>query len=97
MLAAVHAVALGLVVIAPSLLPEGVARTNSDSFEALTTRELEVLTLMAEGMPNKQIAAELGLSLHTVKFHAAAIFAKLGAASRTEAVTQGIRFGLLSV
>jgi DNA-binding CsgD family transcriptional regulator len=50
---------------------------------------------MAEGMPNKQIAIRLGISQHTVKFHAASLFAKLDAASRTEAVTSGIRRGLV--
>ena len=48
---------------------------------------------MAQGLPNKQIAARLSISLHTAKFHVAAILAKFGAASRTEAVTHGVRQG----
>ncbi|HSB14037.1 MAG TPA: LuxR C-terminal-related transcriptional regulator, partial [Bryobacteraceae bacterium] len=62
---------------------------------ALTARELEVLRMMAEGAANKIIAWKLGISEHTVKFHVASILAKLGASSRTEAVTIGIRKGLI--
>lgn len=61
--------------------------------ENLTARETEVLQLMAEGLPNKIIAARLKISLHTAKFHVAQILAKLGATSRTEAVTMGARRG----
>jgi DNA-binding NarL/FixJ family response regulator len=61
----------------------------------LTTRELEVLQLLAEGLPNKIIAAQLRVSEHTAKFHVASIMTKLGAASRTEAVTLAARRGLL--
>jgi DNA-binding CsgD family transcriptional regulator len=50
---------------------------------------------MARGSPNKEIAARLGISEHTVKFHVGSIFAKLGVSSRTEAVTQGMRLGLV--
>ncbi|MGZ3581471.1 MAG: response regulator transcription factor, partial [Ktedonobacterales bacterium] len=67
--------------------------TTSD--EPLTARELEVLQLMAQGLPNKTIAARLRISEHTAKFHVSAIMMKLGAASRTEAVTRGARLGLL--
>ncbi len=63
--------------------------------ETLTQREGEVLQLMAQGLPNKQIAAKLTISQHTVKFHVASILAKLGAVSRTEAVTIGARRGLI--
>ena len=62
---------------------------------ALTPRELDVLRLVANGLGNKQIAAELALSPHTVKYHLASVLAKLGARSRTEAVSRGIRTGLL--
>lgn len=65
------------------------------SDEPLTARELEVLQLMAQGLPNKTIAARLHISEHTAKFHVSAIMMKLGAASRTEAVTRGARLGLL--
>jgi two-component system, NarL family, nitrate/nitrite response regulator NarL len=61
----------------------------------LTPREIEVLQLVAEGFPNKQIALQLGISEHTVKFHIDAILGKLGAHSRTEAVTRAARLGLL--
>jgi DNA-binding NarL/FixJ family response regulator len=98
---AVRAVAAGLVVLdrslvpvltaAASLVPEG--RAGRSSEEALTPRESEVLQLMAQGLPNKSIAARLSISQHTVKFHVASILAKLGASSRTEAVTLGVRRG----
>ncbi len=63
--------------------------------EPLTARELEVLQLLAEGLPNKIIASRLHVSEHTAKFHVASIMTKLGAASRTEAVTLAARRGLL--
>jgi two-component system nitrate/nitrite response regulator NarL len=63
--------------------------------EDLTARELEVLHLMAEGLPNKTIAYRLGISEHTVKFHVNAILGKLGAGSRTEAVVRATRLGLI--
>jgi DNA-binding CsgD family transcriptional regulator len=62
---------------------------------ALTPRELDVLRLVAHGLGNKEIAAELDLSTHTVKYHLASVLAKLGVRSRTEAVSRGIRTGLL--
>jgi len=62
---------------------------------ALTPRELDVLRLVAQGLGNKEIAAELALSAHTVKYHLASVLAKLGVRSRTEAVSRGIRTGLL--
>jgi DNA-binding CsgD family transcriptional regulator len=65
--------------------------------EKLTLRELEVLRMLADGLANKEIAQALGVSDHTVKFHVSQILAKLSAASRTEAVTAGIRAGLLSI
>jgi DNA-binding NarL/FixJ family response regulator len=63
--------------------------------EPLTPRELEVLRLMAEGLPNKTIAARLDISEHTVKFHVNTILGKLGVASRTEAVVRATRLGLI--
>ncbi len=63
--------------------------------EPLTARESEVLQLMAQGLPNKLIAARLHISEHTAKFHVSSIMLKLGAASRTEAVTLAARRGLL--
>ena len=64
--------------------------------EPLTPRELDVLGLMAEGLPNKAIAARLGISDQTVKFHVASITGKLAAANRTEAVRIALRRGLLT-
>jgi DNA-binding NarL/FixJ family response regulator len=61
----------------------------------LTPREREILRLLAEGLANREIAAQLGLSDHTVKFHLRAVFTKLGAHSRTEAVSVAVRRGLL--
>jgi len=62
---------------------------------ALTPRELQVLRMIADGLPNKAIAADLGITPHTVKFHIASILSKLDAESRTEAVTLGIRLGMI--
>jgi DNA-binding NarL/FixJ family response regulator len=62
---------------------------------ALTLREGEVLRLMAQGLGNKGIAAALGISAHTAKYHVASVLAKLDAHTRTEAVTRGLREGLL--
>lgn len=63
--------------------------------DALTPREREVLDMLAEGLSNKEIAWRMKISGHTVKFHVASIFAKLNVSTRTEAVTQGIRRGLV--
>jgi len=65
--------------------------------ESLTTREHEVLALLAEGLPNKAIAHALGISDQTVKFHVAAIIGKLGATNRTDAVRRAIRRGLVAI
>jgi DNA-binding NarL/FixJ family response regulator len=65
--------------------------------EHLTARETVVLRLLASGLGNKEIASRLGISEHTVKFHVGSVLAKLGAASRTEAVTIGIVRGLVAV
>ena len=65
--------------------------------EEITSRETEVLRMLAEGLVNKDIAARLGISEHTVKFHISSILDKLGASTRTEAVTLGIRRGLIPI
>jgi DNA-binding NarL/FixJ family response regulator len=72
---------------------------NGDSVisEALTPRELQVLRMLADGLGNKEIAQQLGISDHTAKFHVAQILAKLGATSRAEAVALGIRRGLVPI
>ena len=97
--AAIKALAQGLVVGAPALLkdawrrPIGTPLRLSITSEQLTAREGEVLGLMARGLANKQIAAQLGISEHTVKFHLSSIYTKLGASSRTEALTIGTKLG----
>ena len=65
--------------------------------EALTAREIEVIELVAEGLPNKAIATRLGISDQTVKFHVASITGKLGAANRTDAVRRAVRSGLITL
>jgi DNA-binding NarL/FixJ family response regulator len=65
--------------------------------EPLTPREIDVLELLAEGLANKAIAARLGISDQTVKFHVASICGKLGAANRTDAVRRAVRRGLVSL
>ena len=97
-LAAVLAVSQGLIAIDPrlggALLPNPDV-VDSVPLEELTQRELEVLELMAEGLSNRSIAARLGISEHTVKYHVNAILRKLGAQSRTEAVVRATRSGLI--
>lgn len=99
LLAAVDAVAAGLVVLHPDALrraPRPV-RAEPDPAQPLTGREVEVLGMLAEGLGNKAIASRLGISTHTAKFHVASILSKLGAGSRTEAVTIGMRRGLVAI
>jgi two-component system, NarL family, response regulator YdfI len=95
---AVYAVNAGLVVIPPSVFAQLLRDTQlfaEELAEPLSARELEVLDRLAEGLSNKLIAHRLNISEHTVKTHVASIFAKLGASSRTEAVSQAIRRGLV--
>ena len=73
------------------------ARSLEQPREGLTPREHEVLTLLADGLPNRDIAARLGVSEHTVKFHLGAIFGKLGATTRTEAVQKGLKSGVINL
>jgi two-component system, NarL family, response regulator YdfI len=108
-LAAIDAVVAGLVVLHPYALADGLAaargprhearpeRGAADPAQPLTAREIEVLGMLAEGLGNKAIASRLGISTHTAKFHVASILAKLGAGSRTEAVTIGMRRGLVVI
>lgn len=101
---AIEAVAAGLLV----LYPDDVEALGSRSAPAghprpapgghpVTPRELEILGMLADGLGNRTIAGRLGISEHTVKFHIAAIFTKLGVATRAEAVTAGIRRGLIPI
>lgn len=102
-LAAIDAVAAGLVALHPEALEPLrrrapiPTRAEPDPAQPLTAREIEVLGMLAEGLGNKIIAARLGISTHTAKFHVASIMAKLGAGSRTEAVTIGMRRGLVVI
>jgi DNA-binding NarL/FixJ family response regulator len=78
--------------------PEPVEDGGDRTFEEpLTAREVEVLELLAEGLPNKAIAERLRISDQTVKFHVAAISGKLGAANRTDAVRRAVRRGLITL
>jgi DNA-binding NarL/FixJ family response regulator len=72
-------------------------RQVSEGFEPLTPRELEVLRLLAQGMQNKEIAAELTITERTVKFYVSSILGKLGAGNRTEAVAIAAQRGLISL
>ena len=82
---------------APGPAPGADARARGEPPQRLTARETEILAMMAEGLGNKLIAARLGISRHTAKFHVASILDKLGAESRTEAVTIGLRRGLILI
>ena len=106
LIAAVQAASSGLLVLHPAQVSTQVAvngfasaparsREFGELVEALTPRESEVLQMLASGLGNKEIAAKLRISEHTVKFHVASILGKLGAATRTEAVSLGIRRGLV--
>ncbi|MFZ4815080.1 MAG: helix-turn-helix domain-containing protein [Phototrophicaceae bacterium] len=98
---ALQAAANGLLVIAPEFTASILLRPDTPTDSAaginLTPREREVLDLVAEGLPNKQIARKLQISEYTVKFHVNAILTKLGAASRTEAVVRATRLGLIQL
>lgn len=83
-----HAADVDALVIARS-------RERKEAVETLTAREAEVLDLLAQGLSNKAIATRLSISEHTVKFHLAAICAKLGAENRTDAVRLAVRRGLV--
>ena len=96
--AAVVALHAGLSVLPPSLIPHSLpasAVRMTTTIEPLTAREEEVLQLAAEGLTNRQMALQLHISEHTVKFHLSSIFSKLGVASRTEAVKVGAQRGLI--
>ena len=101
--AAIRACSSGLVVLhrdaLDSLLPvDAESQPELDSSDQiLTPREIAVLRMIADGLGNKEIASKLKISDHTVKFHISSIFAKLGAANRAEAVTLGIRLGVIMV
>jgi len=91
---AIRSVAAGLTIFDSGL--EATSDVES-TMEPLTPREGEVLQLLADGLGNKEIALRLNISEHTIKFHIRSILGKLGAASRTEAVTRGLRSGLIEL
>ena len=103
-IAAIQAAATGLVALHPDIFDSVLSRIRpgqqselDPSGQILTPREIEVLRMIADGLGNKEIASKLSISDHTVKFHISSIFAKLGASNRAEAVTLGIRHGLIMV
>lgn len=103
LLAAVSALAEGLIVASPLLVDNQVLASGSlqaevaeTYLEELSPREIEVLGAMAQGLANKQIALQLDITEHTVKFHSSAIYSKLGVTNRTEAVRKGVRLGLIA-
>jgi two-component system, NarL family, response regulator YdfI len=92
---AIRSVSSGLLIFDVSVMPKmGSAEPPP---EELTPRETEVLRLLADGLPNREIAERLHISEHTIKFHIRSILGKLGASSRTEAVTLGFRSGLIEL
>ncbi|MHB1355058.1 MAG: response regulator [Anaerolineae bacterium] len=97
---AVRAVCRGESVLSPEItgmvlkqMKSGRPAGAAKQIEGLTDRELEVLRLVAEGQTNKSIGVQLGINDRTVRGHLANIFSKLGVASRTEAVTEGLKKG----
>src|SRR6266436_3363050 len=103
-LSAIYASYDGLVLLS-TLTAESLAAVYGDQpleveaelSEEITSRETDVLRMLAQGLVNKDIAARLGISEHTVKFHISSILDKLGASTRTEAVTMAIRRGLIPI
>jgi DNA-binding NarL/FixJ family response regulator len=103
-LSAIYAACDGLVLLSTPIAETLAAiygdqsgEVEAELSEEITCRETDVLKMLAEGLVNKDIAARLGISEHTVKFHISAILDKLGASTRTEAVTLGIRRGLIPI
>jgi DNA-binding NarL/FixJ family response regulator len=97
MAAALAAAALGLSVLDPAVARGFIRPPEDVPAEGLTAREAEVLGLLAEGLSNKGIAARLGISEHTAKFHVNAILSKLGAESRAAAIVRAARLGLVAL
>ncbi len=101
LVASIHALNEGLVVVNPVWLTHAININDHPKDEAhvltepLTDRETEILQLLAYGLTNKQIAARLKISTHTVKFHVSSIFAKLGTTNRVETVNLGLKKGLI--
>jgi NarL family two-component system response regulator YdfI len=100
-LAAIQAAHAGFVFLDPDITQNLASRIPTPTaqraagLDDLTPREVEVLRMLAEGLGNREMASRLGISDHTVKFHISSILDKLGASTRTEAVTMGIRMGII--
>jgi DNA-binding CsgD family transcriptional regulator len=94
---ALRAVAAGLLVRVPGAASTPAGFRAAEDTPPLTPREAEVLALVGQGMSNKAVARRLGISLHTVKFHLEALFEKLGASSRAQAVAIGLRGGAIEL
>lgn len=92
---AVKAAAMGLLTFDGSMIPR--PDPGDELTEELTPREIQVLQLLAEGLVNRDIADRLNISEHTIKFHIGSILGKLQVSSRTEAVTRGLRSGLIEL
>jgi DNA-binding NarL/FixJ family response regulator len=103
LIAALYAVGTGLNTFTPThqkLLETPSITPNRSPVEppvSLTTREMEVLTLLSDGLANKQTSLELEISEHTVKFHVSSIYQKLNVSNRAEAVRLGIQLGLIMI
>jgi two-component system, NarL family, nitrate/nitrite response regulator NarL len=98
--AALRAVAAGLIVRSAAAAPQpqhGFAGYPDAAAPLLTPREIEVLAAIGDGLSNKEVARRLGISQHTVKFHVEALFQKLDATSRAEAVHKGLKRGLIEL
>ena len=94
--AALRAVFAGLLVRSTAA-PEVRGFAQAEDMPLLTPREREILALIGEGLSNKAMARRLGISVHTVKFHLEALFSKLDATSRAEAVAKGLRGGVIEL
>ena len=94
--AALRAVYVGLLV-RTTAAPEVRGFAPAEDMPLLTPREREILGLIGEGLSNKSMARRLGISVHTVKFHLEALFNKLDATSRAEAVIKGLRGGVIEL
>jgi DNA-binding NarL/FixJ family response regulator len=94
---ALRAVAAGLLVRSPGTPEPRGGFAPADDAPLLTPREREILGLIGEGLSNKSMARRLGISVHTIKFHMEALFTKLDATSRSEALTKGLRGGVIEL
>jgi two-component system, NarL family, response regulator YdfI len=93
---AIKSVGAGLLIFDSAIIAQP-SDDDAPPAESLTPRESEVLRLLADGLGNKEIAMRLNISEHTIKFHIRSILGKLGASSRTEAVSRGLRSGLIEL